>query len=128
MLPIAPFGSSPGRVWTAPNPPPSSAPPSNPHRPAAPPGPNPPQLPALALFGRRPPQRVEGVVMPASKNLHITGNRPCSLDQLVGAGDERCRHLDAERFRGLQIDDQLELRWQIVGYIARAGASQDLCN
>jgi hypothetical protein len=24
----------------------------------------------LALFGRRPPQRVEVVVMPASKNLH----------------------------------------------------------
>jgi hypothetical protein len=24
----------------------------------------------LALFGRRPPQRVEGFVMPASKNLH----------------------------------------------------------
>src|SRR5260370_42163962 len=54
--------------------------------------------------------------------------RPFSLDHLVGAGDERCRHLDAERFRGLQIDDQLELRWLIVGYIARAGASQDLCN
>ena len=27
-------------------------------------------LRALALFGRRPPQRVEGFVMPASKNLH----------------------------------------------------------
>jgi len=26
----------------------------------------------LALFGRRPPQGVEGFVMPASKNLHIT--------------------------------------------------------
>jgi hypothetical protein len=24
----------------------------------------------LALFGRRPPQGVEGFVMPASKNLH----------------------------------------------------------
>src|SRR5258708_10030890 len=37
--------------------------------PAAPPVPNLPRLRALALFGRRPPQRVEGVVMPASKNL-----------------------------------------------------------
>jgi hypothetical protein len=26
----------------------------------------------LALFGRRPPQRVEGFVMPASKNQNIT--------------------------------------------------------
>src|SRR5882757_2017267 len=27
----------------------------------------------LALFGRRPPQHVEGFVMPASKNLHNSG-------------------------------------------------------
>jgi hypothetical protein len=27
----------------------------------------------LALFGRRPPQRVEQFVMPASKNLHSSG-------------------------------------------------------
>jgi len=37
--------------------------------------PNFPRLRALALFGRRPPQRVEGVVMPASKNLHRNGHR-----------------------------------------------------
>jgi hypothetical protein len=29
----------------------------------------------LALFGRRPSQRVEGFVMPASKNLHNSGHR-----------------------------------------------------
>ena len=29
-----------------------------------------PRFRALALFGRRTPQRVEGFVMPASKNLH----------------------------------------------------------
>ena len=38
--------------------------------PAAPPVPNLPRLRAFALFGRRPPQRAEGFVMPASKNLH----------------------------------------------------------
>jgi hypothetical protein len=27
----------------------------------------------VQVFGRRPPQRVEGVIMPASKNLHISG-------------------------------------------------------
>src|SRR5712691_9854684 len=32
-----------------------------------------PRFRALALFGRRPPQRVEGFVMPASKNLHNNG-------------------------------------------------------
>jgi hypothetical protein len=33
-------------------------------------GPHFPRFRALALFGRRPPQRVEEVVMPSSKNLH----------------------------------------------------------
>jgi hypothetical protein len=28
----------------------------------------------LALFGRRPQERVEGFVMPASKNLHTIGH------------------------------------------------------
>jgi hypothetical protein len=27
----------------------------------------------LALFGRRPPQRVDSLVMPASENLHNSG-------------------------------------------------------
>jgi hypothetical protein len=27
----------------------------------------------LALFGRRPPQRVDSLVMPASENLHMIG-------------------------------------------------------
>src|SRR5713101_670580 len=44
------------------------------HSPAAPPVPHFPRFRALALFGRRPPQRVEGFVMPASKNLHNSGH------------------------------------------------------
>jgi hypothetical protein len=35
-----------------------------------------PRLRALALFGRRSPQRVDSLVMPASENLHRT--RPSS--------------------------------------------------
>jgi hypothetical protein len=31
------------------------------------------------------------------------------FDHLVGAGEQRRRHLDAERLRGGQIDNQLEL-------------------
>ena len=52
---------------------------------ATPPRPNPhsarctaaahlPRFRALALFGRRPRQRVDGLVMPASENLHKTGS------------------------------------------------------
>src|SRR5260370_13406863 len=43
---------------------------------AAPPVPHFPRLRALALFGRRPPQLVDSLVMPASENLHITGLCP----------------------------------------------------
>src|SRR5258707_6434101 len=41
--------------------------------PAAPPVPHFPRFRALALFGRRPPQRVDSIVMPASENLHNSG-------------------------------------------------------
>src|SRR5260370_26488215 len=40
------------------------------HSPAAPPVPHFPRFRALALFGRRPPQRVDSLVLPASENLH----------------------------------------------------------
>jgi hypothetical protein len=33
-----------------------------------------PRFRALALFGRRPPQRVDSLVMPASENLHNNGS------------------------------------------------------
>ena len=33
-----------------------------------------PRFRALALFGRRPPVRVDGLVIPASENLHISGH------------------------------------------------------
>jgi len=53
------------------HPPSSPAPPSNPHSARSTAG---AQLPATFVpwrfLGRRPPQPVEGVVMPASKNLH----------------------------------------------------------
>src|SRR6266699_819136 len=45
------------------------------HSPAAPPVPHVPRFRALALFGRRPPQRVNSLVMPASKNQNISGHR-----------------------------------------------------
>src|SRR5229473_764738 len=45
------------------------------HSPAAPPVPHFPRFRALALFGRRPPQRVDSLVMPASENLHTSRHR-----------------------------------------------------
>jgi hypothetical protein len=46
-----------------------------------------PRFRALALFGRRPQERVEGFVMPASKNLHIKRHRYVHLriNEIVAA-------------------------------------------
>ncbi len=63
---------------------------------AAQPAPNFPRLRALALFGRRPPECEAPLVIPASKNLHMTGRnrhdsilgqKPATSEQLVARGD-----------------------------------------
>jgi hypothetical protein len=33
------------------------------------------------------------------------------FDHLVGAGQQRGRHIEAERFCSLEIDDKVELSW-----------------
>src|SRR3981081_4155610 len=47
------------------------------HSPAIPPVPHLPRFRALALFGRRLPQRVDSLVIPASKNLDKAQTRKC---------------------------------------------------
>ena len=51
--------------------------------PAAPPVPRFPRFRALALFGRRPKERVDSLVMPASENLHMSGSSTFTC-RLVG--------------------------------------------
>jgi hypothetical protein len=56
----------------------------------------------MRTHGKGPRSRaVEQVMNPAA-------SRSRSLDDLVGAGEQRRWHLDAERLRGLEIDYQLE--------------------
>src|SRR5262249_5160622 len=44
---------------------------------------------------------------------------PTSLDDVVGAGDQRRRHSKAERLGSFEVDDQLVLCWQLNWKIAR---------
>jgi hypothetical protein len=37
----------------------------------------------------------------------LSRHHSCSFDHLVGAKQEQFRQLEAERFRGFEIDDQL---------------------
>src|SRR5712671_5469285 len=46
-----------------------------------------PRLRALALFGRRPPQRVDSLVMPASENLHMSGSCTRSRTSYVAVAE-----------------------------------------
>ena len=67
--------------------------------PAAPSVPNTPRFRALALFGRRPPERVDDLCIPASENLHRTRTsaQPCH----IGFRPEAC--LNQLLDRGLAI-------------------------
>src|SRR5580700_3945913 len=63
----------------------------------------------------------------------IAARRAASFDHLVGDREHRGRHLDAERARSLQIDDELEFgqlsNWEVGGLRAledAAGIDADL--
>jgi hypothetical protein len=58
----------------------------------------------LALFGRRPPQRVDSLVMPASENLHNSGS-----DHYVRSPRRRARALIGRGARLQQIAKKLSV-------------------
>src|SRR5262249_7717928 len=57
---------------------------------------------------------------------HAPQQMASSLDNLVGAREERRGHFEAERLGGLQIDEQLEIVGPIDRDVARLGPVEDL--
>ena len=49
----------------------------------------------------------------AIRQQHQQRKWPASLDHLVGALLEQRRHVQAERFRSLEIDDKLVFGWRL---------------
>src|SRR6185312_3955021 len=48
-----------------------------------------------------------------------------SFDHLVGAGEQRWRHVEAERLSSLEVDDQLELGGLNHRQVGRLGALEN---
>src|SRR3954469_15651009 len=72
---------------------------------------------ATALDTRcRNPRRVSFIAEPRSS---------CSFNYLVGAGEQRGRHFEAERFGRLQIDDEFELGRKLDWHFGRVLALED---
>jgi len=50
------------------------------------------------------------------------------LDHLIGAGKQRGRHVQSDRFRGFEVDDQLERRRLFHRQVCRFRASLSFQN
>src|SRR5215469_2514239 len=55
-----------------------------------------------------------------------SGHPATSFDHLVGTGEHRCRHVETERLRGLEVDHQLvfggRLHWKVGNLLALKNA------
>src|SRR6185437_15787353 len=75
-----------------------------------------------ALMARRPIYPPEADSSRTSWALPKWAQQATSLDHLIGAAEQHRWHFQAERFRGLEIDDQREFGWLVKRDISRISA------
>src|SRR5215207_6218961 len=73
-------------------------------------------------MGRRSRSRLKYATLRAERELRA------SFDHLVGAGEERGRNGEAERFGGLQVEDELKFRRLLDGQVVRRCPLQNSIN
>jgi hypothetical protein len=64
-----------------------------------------PRFRALALFGRRPPERAVGIVIAGVRKPAQQETLGHLIDHLVGSGEQLVGHCEAEHPRDLSVDD-----------------------